>query len=495
MIKQFYQKHHTGIILAVLVLAALPLRLYLLLHRGSFWFDEAFSIHFAALDWGRIWYYMLNENNPPLHIFILHLFSFIFPLSEVATRLLSIIFSLISIPVIYALGKKMFASREVGYWAAGFVSISVLQLLFSVEARPYSLLFLLSLLSTYFYWDFLGGKIKSKSWWLYLFFTLALVYTHLFGWLIVGTQILVLMINWRRSDWRKFLPAVAAVLGGFLIWYWPAFSLKIQMPISQGWFFSTDNCWYFGLKRIQQALVFIGDGWWYNLIFGGLIAGLLILALFHLPPKNQRPPLFTAAIWYCLIPLIFPLTLGFLPAKYYIGCFLGLYLLLALGAVNLKLSWRRQLIAGVFLWLLFFNFGYSMATFVHHDWSAVGDYLAEEQAVGAEKVIVSRFHYGLMLDYYYHGDLPVIEFLPLKGKSADDDLNLIKYNWLHYLNQDNINELTAIVGDSRRVVLAQKEISTEKLVEEWFRQNGWRQLSRKNFLFMDGLEVFLWEKP
>src|SRR3989338_9035100 len=85
------------------------LRLFILSQRGSLWFDEAFSVHFAAMDIPQLLHYLRFENNPPLYFIFLHFWMKLAGNSELATRALSMIFGIAAIPMVYLVGMRLFA--------------------------------------------------------------------------------------------------------------------------------------------------------------------------------------------------------------------------------------------------------------------------------------------------------------------------------------------------------------------------------------------------
>jgi mannosyltransferase len=71
-------------------------------------------------------------------------------------RLPSALAGWLCIPAIYLLGKRLYSGRE-GLMAALFVAVLWAPIYYSQEARPYSMLILLSILNSYFWWDVIMG--------------------------------------------------------------------------------------------------------------------------------------------------------------------------------------------------------------------------------------------------------------------------------------------------------------------------------------------------
>jgi len=125
----------------------------------SLWWDESLSLQRASYDLPLI---LSNEiiltdttrqliafdNHPPLYFLLLHFMVKLAGQSEFALRFPSLAFSVLSVPLLYALGKCL-CDRRVGLLAALFGAISPLYLWYSHEARMYTMLTFLGLLSFY----------------------------------------------------------------------------------------------------------------------------------------------------------------------------------------------------------------------------------------------------------------------------------------------------------------------------------------------------------
>jgi uncharacterized membrane protein len=100
--------------------------------------DEPFSIFNAQLDLNELFQLFKHENNPPLHFFILHFWEKLFGISPVAARSLSLLFSLLTIPILFNIGKN-FISKKAGIFACILFIFSDFHQYYGLEARTYSL--------------------------------------------------------------------------------------------------------------------------------------------------------------------------------------------------------------------------------------------------------------------------------------------------------------------------------------------------------------------
>src|ERR1044071_10196409 len=112
------------LLVALLVIIALgaALRVYKL-DGESLWLDEAYSIKFSQEAPAGIIEATAKDVHPPLYYFALHYWMMAFGDSDTAVRLLSALFGILAIFVIYRLASRMF-DRATGLLAAGLVALS-----------------------------------------------------------------------------------------------------------------------------------------------------------------------------------------------------------------------------------------------------------------------------------------------------------------------------------------------------------------------------------
>jgi hypothetical protein len=107
------------------------------LGSASLWLDEAASVKFAGLPWSVLWL-SGYDNAPPLYYSVLKL-ALWFGDSEAMIRVPSVLFGVLTIPVVYWAGRVL-AGPRAGLVAALYLTLSVAHVEYSQEARGYSLL-------------------------------------------------------------------------------------------------------------------------------------------------------------------------------------------------------------------------------------------------------------------------------------------------------------------------------------------------------------------
>ena len=110
--------------------------------------DEPFSIFWAQQDLSEMSTLFKTENNPPLHFVLLHFWIKLFGISAFAVRSLSLVFSLISVAILFKLALK-FLSKEISIFVVLLFITSSFNHFHALEARTYSLVVLLFMLILY----------------------------------------------------------------------------------------------------------------------------------------------------------------------------------------------------------------------------------------------------------------------------------------------------------------------------------------------------------
>lgn len=188
------------------------------LHIGqkSIWIDEAFSIYFAKLPWRDMWAVLSNvETNQGLY-YILLKFWLLLGDSEFVVRSLSALFSIASIPVTYALAKRLFGVRA-GLISALLLSVNTFFIRYAQEARGYSLVFFLVTLSSYLFLRIIEDPSNRRLLCGYISISVLAVYAHFYGALVLIAQALsVLFLPSNKFRVRQLL-IVILIIASLLI--------------------------------------------------------------------------------------------------------------------------------------------------------------------------------------------------------------------------------------------------------------------------------------
>lgn len=209
--KSRWELHSSAVILSltVLMLAAAWLRFHQLSMHGL-WLDEACSVLYAHLPPGKFWKLMWKqEGNMLLYYLLLRGWVHVGD-TELMVRLPSILFGVASIPMIYLLGRDLFG-KATGLIAAALLTVHWFHIFFSQEARAYTLLIFLLLLSSWLFFRWTESPGRKRYRYAYPVVSALAMYAHLFAILVVAAQWLSLgRGRARRIGGRHSLSVVAA---------------------------------------------------------------------------------------------------------------------------------------------------------------------------------------------------------------------------------------------------------------------------------------------
>jgi hypothetical protein len=241
------------------------------LDAKSIWLDESHSLNRASLDplsiaSGKhiVGDRIVQDTAPhvPFYFILLHFLIKLAGDSDFTLRFLSVIFGVLTVPLIYFIGKKLcHGHARVGLWAALLATFSPFYLWYSQEARMYTLLVFLGLLSIY---CLLRAVDEDKASWYatYAVTATAMLYTSLFaGVLFAFEGLLGLLAVWRRRRWvilAVFAIITLAFLPGLsrhLIWLKPERQQLAQQLVEDN-LLSVYNYWPGILLDVLNSLNF-----------------------------------------------------------------------------------------------------------------------------------------------------------------------------------------------------------------------------------------------
>ncbi len=165
----------------------------------SLWLDETYAIRHAQSD--TVEHVALEvsttEAAPFGYYVFLHQWINWFGNSEFSVRFPSVLFGVLSILILYLVCKEVFDTKTT-LLATLLFATSMTQVLYSQEARLYSLFTLLTLLSAYFFTKLvLSGK--KRYWLLYFITILTAVYTNYVTLFLMFAYTVVLLWRWNES--------------------------------------------------------------------------------------------------------------------------------------------------------------------------------------------------------------------------------------------------------------------------------------------------------
>ncbi|MDX9854195.1 MAG: glycosyltransferase family 39 protein [Tenuifilaceae bacterium] len=208
---------------------------------ASMWLDEVSQVNLSIKPVNEIIKESLEYPNAPVYTLLLSIWIKFFGISPIATRALSLLISVATIPAIFHFAKRHLNSFTAIFSTLLF-SVSNLQLYYSHEVRSYTLVGLLVVISCNLFLNNYKRTSLSNTILLCITNTL-LLYTHLTAILIFVAQ--ALFGIWHLRDKKKTLHAVVSVsipIALLSIWF-----------LSNSWFGGNETVWL-GKPTIKDLL-------------------------------------------------------------------------------------------------------------------------------------------------------------------------------------------------------------------------------------------------
>ncbi|MEM4267806.1 MAG: glycosyltransferase family 39 protein [Candidatus Woesearchaeota archaeon] len=209
----------------ILIIIVAALLFFHDLGKKSLWLDEGSSIKFAEQNFISIIVHPdSGGGNPFGYYLLLHYWISVFGKSEAAVRSMSALFALLSVYLVFLTGKELLNMRT-GLIGAALMTFSLYLVRYSQEARMYSMLLALSLLSTLYFIKSIKSlkNNRIKEWLLYSLFTLFGLYTHYFMFFVLVSQVatfalLLLFFHTNKRTLKHFVFVLVFIAVLYLPW-------------------------------------------------------------------------------------------------------------------------------------------------------------------------------------------------------------------------------------------------------------------------------------
>lgn len=363
--------------IGIISLIGLVLRVVAL--NQSFWLDEATTantIKNLSVS-GILTDFSPHDFHPPLYYLIAKLWSIPFGVSEIALRFLSIIFALVTIYVVYLIGKQL-ATKTAGNLAAILVATAPLLIYYSQEARMYALDTLLVTLAVWWF-------IKEK--WPWFALTLALLgATDYLPLLIIPAFLIFGSIARKKAVWWtkhliSYLP-----LAIFFAWWAPYFGSQLTSGTTANprWVavLGVANLKNLALVPVKFVLgrISFDSKFIYAAVVGSafLVFGYVVAKTLSRTRKTKK---MIMLVWlWLLVPICvaFVLAFKFSVFSYFRLIFVvpALYLLVALGLLKVKEQYFLPVLVLVVFFNSFFSLRYLLTDKFHReDWRGAVAYI------------------------------------------------------------------------------------------------------------------------
>lgn len=260
-------------LLLLLIILGASLRFYRL-DYFDLWFDEAWSVIYAS-DLVYFLHTIIRRYQPPLYYIILHFWIHCFGDGEFALRALSAVFGIASIPLVFAISKRLCGSRA-GILSAFILAVSPFHIWYGQEARLYALSVFFSLGMVFIFLAAAEAK-RKPGWWLFgvLIISLSNVYLNYFSVLLLLPAII-----FYSSLKKANLVKIVIILLLMVLPCLPLFSIAWQqvLEVKEGFWVSKPSL---SMLPITLSNFLLGySGFIYQLILSAAIFSLAIIVWF-----------------------------------------------------------------------------------------------------------------------------------------------------------------------------------------------------------------------
>ena len=193
------------------------------LDAACLWFDEIFGLHAARHGWDELPRFVaLDLIHPPLFYLLLKVWAALGGESVWWLRLFSVAASALAVVPVVLLGRELRLGRRAVLLALVLAASSGYLIKYAQEVRMYSPLLLCAASSLWLFARLCNAEAdegRRRATLALACANLPLVYTHYFGWLLVGLE-LCYLLAWRRRLAPRFAAWAAALALLYAPWAW-----------------------------------------------------------------------------------------------------------------------------------------------------------------------------------------------------------------------------------------------------------------------------------
>ncbi|MCS7259499.1 MAG: glycosyltransferase family 39 protein [Anaerolineae bacterium] len=483
------QRHAITIATSIVVLLAFALRVYRL-DAQSYWIDEGWTLHYAALTPAELWHTLQTTRVvPPLYHFLTLYWSALLGYGEYAMRFLSVLCGTLSVPLAMRLGGA-FGDARLGFLTALLIAVSPYQIWHSQDARNYTMLTAAALMSM---WSFVTLWQGQRGWqWqlLYILGTEWALLTHYHALILIGVQALFLLVTWflhpkgtfgHRQLYLRWSALVLITFGLFGLWlYFGLGALKDYynwIPQPKLWETYVRSALAYSVGELVPMPLSV----WLSSVFVGLFLGGCVYAARRSWQNWHGRHMLALIAIYTLTPNLAAWLYGAVRTPVYLERYLipvqGSYLLaVAMGVLAIsegahtlleraRLRGHRHLatglgalslssLLGISGWVLYHH--YFDPTYAKPDWRTIA-HTIEDYTLPGDAILITGAGSEMVFDYYYKGDLPVYAEFNHPSLSADDALQ----------------RLVEIVAQHRRIWYMPYGLPVDHVLEEWLMSHAY----------------------
>ncbi len=383
------------VLLAVSIVLTLIGAYLIHLQRPSFWLDEVFSMRFSGDFKGHLPYFWTKETNMWLYYFLLLVWQQLGQ-SEFVIRSFSVLLAAASIIQVYSLGKSM-EEDQAALFSLILLSVNSFFLRYAQEARSYMLFTFLSILSMHAFYVILKNPTDRRYKIIFIFSSIAMVYSHLFGCLIIFVQGILYIIN-------PFKRISLLLMGGLF--------LSICLGISPLLFAAQSAHMVDWIRRPQFAdlINIFTDYSGGNILLCGLTLGVLVHSLFNFIKKKKyagdRGWNFIFLCGWSFLPVLISFSYSHISKPVFLDRYVLMCVPPFLFAVCMALGdIQRKYVSQFLFFILVIGSGMAFGSSLrqpenNEDWRTIVRSIVD-RASGGEKIRITPDYNWIPFSYYY----------------------------------------------------------------------------------------------
>jgi mannosyltransferase len=164
---------------------------------ASFWADEAYTDLWMNAPIDRFFTLILEDGvHVPLHFMLLRVFPHD---GETLLRFPSVLQGLIGIALLIGVVQRLYRNHHLALITGALLAYNPFHIWFSRGARPYALLFVLSLLTSYYFLRLMQGQRSRANWIMFTLSSMAAYMTHYFAAALPLAEYIVFAFFLRRK--------------------------------------------------------------------------------------------------------------------------------------------------------------------------------------------------------------------------------------------------------------------------------------------------------
>lgn len=425
----------------------------LFINRLSIDLDEPFSIFHAQKSLDALGYLFVSENNPPLHFYLLHFWIKWFGISAESTRSLSLIFSILTLPILFQIGRKIM-HEHLGILLMLLFTCSNFHHSFGLEARGYALFtFLFAVILLLLVRKHEKPTLLHSG--LLGIVCAALFYTHYIAivvipWVILMYFIISIIQNSKKSWWSFAISLLIFTL--LLLPYFPIFMERLNHVQEAGtWVDRPHWSAFYGLinKFLNGPLTLI--------LFAVILVGLIFSKrlIYKSFPLNKR---------LTPITMVFLLTVGIYMSAFFISLFgntsvfldrylfflsLGMYVVLGFVVIKIFNKNLKIIILPIIIFIIGFN------PFRTHNRES--DVLVAYAKSFKGSYLITPPHYDLT--FIYHADEAL--FRAQKEGAALFPYDIYPIYGLHEIEIEHLKKPVVLIDAGARFLYGEEKLKSE----------------------------------